>query len=197
VLLTPSGVHAVFTDEYPMCYAGGSKWSTVGPNLPYSDLESMAMNALLEEISRYYFPNAPAAPEQIGEFERRVGSRLDPDMRALYLHCDGAAQFRRRPDADYRFLPLSEIRRARVAIRGKDDDSRGPAFMYTICDLQDGDYILVDVSSQQTGRYPIFDGWHEAWPDPEYCKQIASSFSEFLAAALSSGGNWFWLKDRG
>jgi hypothetical protein len=37
VLPAPSGVHGVFTDEYPMCYAGGSRWSTVGPDRPYTD----------------------------------------------------------------------------------------------------------------------------------------------------------------
>jgi hypothetical protein len=58
----------------------------------------MDMNALLEEISRHHFPNPPATPEQIEEFERRVGWRLDPELRAFYLHCDGAALFRRRPD---------------------------------------------------------------------------------------------------
>lgn len=155
----------------------------------------MAMNALLEEVSRHHFPKPPATPEQLEEFERWVGWRLDGSRPARLLFA-----LRRRsplqapPDADYRFLPLSEIRRARVAIRGKDDDSRGPASMYTVCDLQDGDYILVDVGLQQEGRYPVFDGWHEAWPDPEYCKQIAGSFSEFLDGALRSNGNWFWLK---
>jgi cell wall assembly regulator SMI1 len=157
----------------------------------------MTMDALLQEISRHHFPNPPATPKQIEEFERRVGWCLDSDLRAFYPHCDGAALFKRRPDADYRFLALSEILRARVAIRGKDDDSRGPASMYTLCDLQDGDYILVDVSRQQNGRYSIIDGWHEAWPDPDYCKQVAGSFSEFLEGALQSGGNWFWLKQQG
>ncbi len=156
----------------------------------------MDMQALLEEVSRHHFPNAPATPAQIDSFEQRVGWRLDPELRAFYLHCDGAALFRRRPDADYRFLSLEEIRRARVAIRGKDDDSRGPASLYTLCDLQDGDYILVDVSRQQEGCYPLIDGWHEAFPDPESCKQIAASFSRFLEDALRSGGNWFWLKQR-
>jgi hypothetical protein len=37
VLPAPPDVHDVFTDEYPMCYAGGSRWSTVGPDLPYTD----------------------------------------------------------------------------------------------------------------------------------------------------------------
>lgn len=37
VLPTPWDVHAVFTKEYPQCYAGGGRWSTVGPDLPYTD----------------------------------------------------------------------------------------------------------------------------------------------------------------
>jgi hypothetical protein len=157
----------------------------------------MPIEALLEEISHHHFPNPPATGEEFEAFERRVGWKLDPDLRAFYLHCNGGTLFKRLPNADYRFLSLSEIVRARVAIFGEDDDQWGPASMYTLCDLQDGDYILVDVSQQENGRYPLIDGWHEAWPNPKHCKQIAHSFSEFLEGALRSGGSWFWLKRNG
>jgi hypothetical protein len=53
----------------------------------------------------------------------------------------------------------------------------------------------VDVSRQENRRYPILDGWHEAFPNPKYCKQITNSFSEFLEGALRSGEGWFWLED--
>jgi hypothetical protein len=119
---------------------------------------------------------------------------LDPELREFYLHCNGAELFERRPDMPYRILPLAEIRRARVAIFGEDDDKWGPASMYAICDVQDGDYILVDVSRQEEGRYPIIDGYHEAFPDPEYCPQISASFSEFLRRALRSQGRHFYLQ---
>jgi hypothetical protein len=89
---------------------------------------------------------------------------------------------------------LSQIVRARVAILDEDDDRYGPPHLYALCYVQDGDYILVDTSRQQDGRYPLIDGWHEGFPDPQYCKQIASSFSEFLEKALRSGGRQFWLK---
>jgi hypothetical protein len=155
------------------------------------------MNSLLEEISRNHFPYAPATPEQITEFERRVGWRLDPDLRAFYLHCNGAELVERLPDCPYRILPLAKIVRARVAMRGErnDDDKHGPASMYSICDVQDGNYVLVDVSRQEGGCYPIIDGFHEAWPDPEYCDQIASSFSEFLEGALRTRKPAYWLPD--
>ncbi len=152
------------------------------------------MMSLLEEVSREHFPYPPATPEQIDDFEQRAGWTLDPDLRAFYLHCNGAELFKRLPDAPYQILPLAEVVRARVAIFGKDEDRLGPASQYAICDVQDGNYILIDVSKQENGRYPIIDGDHEAFPDPKYCEQISNSFSEFLDRALRSKGRQFYLQ---
>ncbi|WP_240359964.1 SMI1/KNR4 family protein [Pyxidicoccus caerfyrddinensis] len=153
----------------------------------------MTMESLLAEITRSHFPNAPAKPAQVAAFEARVGWRLDPDLRAFYLHCDGATLFRPRPDADYRILSLAEIQRARVELRGQDDDSKGSASWYTLLYLQDSDYVLVDVSRQKDGRYPLLDAYHETYPLE--VRQIAASFGEFLERALSSGNQFFWLKE--
>jgi hypothetical protein len=150
------------------------------------------MHHLLEEISRKHFPNPPATPQEIESFEQRVGWKLDPDLRAFYLHCNGADLFKR-PGSPYIFLPLSEIVRARVAILGEDTDPYGPPSLYTVCDVQDGDFILVDVAERNAERFPIVDGWHEGFPDPKYLRRIASCFSEFLTEALRSGGSQFWL----
>jgi hypothetical protein len=151
------------------------------------------MSALLEEVSRDHFPYPPATSEEIEAFEQRVGWRLDPDLRAFYLHCNGAELFQRLPDCPYRILPLSGIVRARVAIFGSDLDANGPASQYALCDVQDGDYVMVEVGRREQGRYPLIDGWHEAWPNPEDCEQVASSFEAFLAAALRSNGRKFYL----
>ena len=147
---------------------------------------------LLEEVSREHFPNPPATPEEVEEFERRVGWTLDPDLRSFYLHCDGAALIQRL-DSPYEILALSKIVRARVALRGKDDDSRGPASMYALCYVRDSNYVLMDVSRQVEGRYPLIDGDRETWPNPEYCTQIASSFSEFLEQVLRTRRSLYWL----
>lgn len=48
------------------------------------------MHGLLEEISREHFPYSPATLEEIEAFERQVGWRLDPELKAFYLHCNGA-----------------------------------------------------------------------------------------------------------
>ena len=153
------------------------------------------MKQLLEEVSRDHFPYPPATPEEIGDFEQRVGWKLDADLRTFYLHCNGAELIERLPDSPYQLLPLSEIVRARVAMLGKknDDDTHGPASVYALCDVQDGNYVLVDVSRQEHGRYVLLDGDHEAWPDPAYCKQIAGSFSEFLEQVLRTRRSLYWL----
>lgn len=151
----------------------------------------MAMEQLLAEISRAHFPNEPATLAQVTDFEARMGWTLDPDLRAFYLHCDGATLFRPRPHAKYRILSLAEIQRARVVLRGEDDDSMGAASWYTLLYLQDSDYVLVDVARPQDGRYPLLDAYHETYPLE--VQQIATSFGEFLARALSSSNRLFWL----
>lgn len=153
----------------------------------------MSMSALLEEVSRLHHARPPATPAQLDAFEQRVGWRLDPDLRAFYLHCDGADLFDR-VDPAFSFPPLSELRRARVVMSQDDTDRAGPASWYAICEVRDGNYVLLDVSQQHDGRYPLRDGFREGFPDPTQCPQIASSFSEFLAGALRSNGRWFWLK---
>ncbi|MFE8601122.1 SMI1/KNR4 family protein [Archangium violaceum] len=150
------------------------------------------MSSLLEEVSREHFPHPPATPEEIEAFEQRVGWMLDPDLRAFYLHCNGAALIQW-PDSPYEILPLSKIVRARVAIRGKDDDSRGPASMFALCYVRDSNYVVLDVSRQVEGRYPLIDGDRETWPNPEYCTQIASSFSAFLEQVLRTRRSLHWL----
>ncbi|XXF81303.1 SMI1/KNR4 family protein [Myxococcaceae bacterium GXIMD 01537] len=151
------------------------------------------MSALLDEVSRQHFPHPPATPADVSAFERRMGWKLDSDLRAFYLHCDGAELFEPRPDTHYRILSLSEISRARVAIFGKDEDRLGPLSQYTICDVGDGNYVVLDVSRTEDGRYPLIDADHENWPAPEYCEQIASSFAEFLEKALRSNGRLYYL----
>ena len=154
----------------------------------------MSMERLLAEISRSHFPNAPATPAQLDAFEARVGWALDADLRAFYLHCDGATLFQpRQEDPNYRILSLAEIQRARIAMRRRDEDSFGPASWYTLLYLQDSDYIVLDAVRQVNGRYPLLDAYHETYPLE--VRPIASSFSEFLENALASGDDYFWLED--
>lgn len=150
----------------------------------------MAMDSLLAEFSRLHFPRPPVTPEQIATFEARVGWKLDADLRAFYLHSDGGTLFEEQPDANYRILSLAEILRARVAIMGRDDDQYGAPSQYTLVDMLDTNYVILDVAQQAGGAYPLFDAWHETYP---VAKRIASSFAEFLERAMRSDGFSYWL----
>jgi hypothetical protein len=37
ILPVATDIHATFTDAYPQCYAGGGRWTFVGPDRPYAD----------------------------------------------------------------------------------------------------------------------------------------------------------------
>jgi hypothetical protein len=152
----------------------------------------MLMESLLEEISGHHLPSPPASLDQIEAFEHQHGWSLDPDLRSFYLHCNGAALFQQ-PNSPCRFRALSQIRRARVDMRGSDTDEWGPASWYVIADLPDSDRIIIDVSAPLNGCYPIIDGFHEAMLGPGECKRIADSFSQFLKQMLLHQGRAFWL----
>lgn len=150
------------------------------------------MKQLLAEVTAHHFPNAPATPAQIAAFEARVGWRLDADLRSFYLHCDGGTLFEPRPDQNFRILPLNEIQRARVAMRGKDDDSMGLASWWTLVYLGDSDYCLLDVAAQP-GPYPILDAFHESYP--RFVDPIAPSFGAWLERTLRSNNQLWWLPE--
>ncbi|WP_239015135.1 hypothetical protein [Archangium violaceum] len=59
--------------------------------------------------------------------------------------------------------------------------------------MRDGNYVALDVSRQIDGRYPLIDGCHETWPDPDYRGPVANSFSEFLEQVLRTRRGLYWL----
>ncbi|WP_324291388.1 SMI1/KNR4 family protein [Corallococcus sp. bb12-1] len=148
------------------------------------------MKHLLAEFSRLHFPRPPATPRQIAAVEARLGWELDPDLRDFYLHSDGGTLFKPLPNANYCFLSLDEIERARLAIRGSDEDQDGAPSQYTLVDLQDTNFVILDVAQRTDERYALLDAFHETYPEVE---RIASSFGEFLEKALRSGDRYFWL----
>nr|WP_306464191.1 SMI1/KNR4 family protein [Corallococcus exiguus] len=149
------------------------------------------MDSLLAEFSRLHFPNPPATSAQLAAFEARVGWKLDEELRAFYLHSNGGSLFKPIPNAKYCILSLDEIERARIAIRGRDQDGAGPASHFTLVDMQDTNFVVVDVAKREARRYPLLDAFHETYP--EEVPRIAASFEEFLERALHSGNRAFWL----
>ena len=121
-----------------------------------------------------------------------MGWQLDVDLRAFYLHCDGAALFRPLPDANYSILSLAEIQETLLRLRRRDDGAAEAASWYPVVDCQDSDFVLLDVA-RPGGPHPLLDAWHETYP--LQVRRIAASFSEFLERALASDDQLFWLRE--
>ncbi|WP_240359541.1 SMI1/KNR4 family protein [Pyxidicoccus trucidator] len=152
----------------------------------------MTLEQMLAEISRTHFPRPPATLEQIAAFESQAGWQLDAQLRAFYLHCNGAELFRPLPEANYSFLSLADIRRKTERVRFRDKGAPPTSSWFPLVDCQDSDFVLVDTS--RPGRpYPLLDAYHETYP--REVRQIAASLGEFLERALSSGNQFFWLRE--
>lgn len=143
-------------------------------------------------VLRRHFPRPPASEADIARFEAQWDFQLDPDLRAFYRACNGANLFKERGPT-YQIISLDEIVRARVAVYGEDDPKWGPASILVICDVQDGNYLGIDISST-TPTFPILDIFHETFP--EEAKVIAPSFGDFLHEALRSEGYEYWLSSQ-
>ncbi|ABF88233.1 hypothetical protein MXAN_0598 [Myxococcus xanthus DK 1622] len=154
---------------------------------------TMAIESLLTEISRAHFPHPPVTAARIAAFEAQMGWRLDDDLRAFYLHCDGAELFRRLPDANYSILSLEGIAAATPRLRQRAQGASETASLYPLVDCQDSDFVLVNVANTG-GPYPLFDAYHETYP--REVRKIADSFSDFLERALASGDEFFWLDEQ-
>lgn len=152
----------------------------------------MTMEQLLAEVTRAHLPHPPATPEQIAAFEAKVGWQLDADLRAFYLHCDGAELFQPLPDANYSILSLADIQRVTARLRRRDGGAAGAASWFPLVDCQDSDFVLINVAGPG-GTYPLLDAYHETYPHS--VRQIAASFREFLERALDSNDRLFWLRD--
>ena len=152
----------------------------------------MTLEQMLAEISRSHFPRPPATLEQVAAFEKHAGWQLDAELRAFYLHCDGAELFRPLPEANYSILSLANIQRMTERVRVRDGGAPHAASWFPLVDCQDSDLVLVDVA-RPGGPYRLLDAYHETYP--REVRQIAVSFGEFLAQALRSENRFFWLTE--
>jgi len=155
----------------------------------------MLSDDILEVLSKHH-PNPPALPTEIEAFERRMGMRLDPELRAFYEAANGARLFRTF-GSPIEILPLNLVRNGVTAIRGARENAKHygagmavPDNIWAFVDVQDGNFLGFDASAD--GRpFPIVDLFHETWPVDQ--RVIEPSFAAFLHHALRSGGSQYWL----
>lgn len=133
-----------------------------------------------------WLPPLPNTENLIREFDTQQGFRLPSDLKTFYRHCGGAHLF----DGAYVFVPLPEVCHASLAVFGEDSDDWCPPSWYAFCDVQDGNWVGMDLSTGDELTYPILDFDHDNMAD---CNVIARSFTAFLAASLAAQGDYFWI----
>jgi hypothetical protein len=145
----------------------------------------------LEAIRRKHraFPRAADVTDGILAFERRTGYRLPEDLCGFFAEMDGADLFKGR----FVIPGLSELVRVRIAIGGPglDSDEYCPSSWYAICDVEDGNFLAIDLAPPGFGR--ILDCFHETFAVSGYRNVVAITFNEFLNDALNSHGRHYYL----
>ena len=144
------------------------------------------IHELIELVTKSHFPNQPATTAEIERVQVRLGVFLPLDMRLFFSSMNGACLFDK-TFSPYRLMACDKLANVSTVILGTH---AGPSYAKSwiaFCDVQDGNYVAIDVSSES-----VFDCFHETFGDGQE-KIIARSFSEFLREALASGGREFWL----
>ncbi len=150
----------------------------------------MNLETCLSAIARDHFPSPPLAKDAFYAAISALPFPLPADLRAFYGFCNGARLFSLN-DPHYRIVPLEMMRRTRLDIYGVDQDDYGSNTIYTICDVQDGNFIGIELS-ESGDHCRILDCFHEDFLEGER-REIASSFTDFLRKALNSSNKLFWL----
>jgi hypothetical protein len=152
----------------------------------------MTIEECISAIGQRHFPRPPATEAAVHSLVRANGVELPEDLTRFYLSYNGARLFSA-SDAPFEFVGIESLVRVRVAILGDDRERYGPNDLYAVCALGDTDFggINLDRGSAEFGA--VRDCNHHGFPDLDYCPVIARSFTEFLSAALVSGGKRYWL----
>jgi hypothetical protein len=123
------------------------------------------------------------------------GLELPPDLQEFYQLAGGASLFgdklggaRARIVAPQEFVPVAE------AIMGEPITSGPFPWWFAVADVQDGNYIAIDLNPAHQGL--CYDAFHETFTEPGYVAVVASSFSDLLERLLNHGNeSTYWLQD--
>lgn len=152
------------------------------PPLHNKDVERSVMANLASRIQQHHLARGPARPEILQRVFAAVP--VPRDMREFYeLLGEGADLF----DETYRLLPADDITRIDVG-----DPARQ---WFTFCDVGDGNFVAFDAASVRGRTCNVIDCFHETVHAPGQRAVIARSFDEFVARALDSRGELYWLED--
>ena len=153
-----------------------------------------AIQDVFDEIEKQHSFEPSADPSEIDILEARIGYLLPSDLKSFYGKYRTVSLFVDPVGGPtYRFVPASEIHPTRFDIYGQDTDEWGPSTWLTVCDVLDGNYIALDITSGSGDQYNYIDCFHETFAEPGQSMIIARSFAGLVRSALEGGGNrLFW-----
>jgi cell wall assembly regulator SMI1 len=147
---------------------------------------------LIAEIRERHFP-LPAVKDAVARTEARIGCALPDDMRRFYSLLGGACLFDK-SGAPYEIVEPQLIHPVAVDVLGDAaSEVPVPPSWFSICYVQDGNYVAIDLPAKSNGEVWLIDCFHETIGLENYSTVIALSFSEFLERALASRGEHYWL----
>ncbi len=153
------------------------------------------LQKLFMEIESLHTWEPAIDPAQIDQVQMRHGFELPRDLCEFYKRYRSVRLFVGEYGTIYRFVPIDQIHPTRLDIYGKDTADWGPDSWFTVCDVQDGNYIAIDVGSRYGDRCNYIDCFHETFAEPGESRIISLSFTELLTCALDSHGKLFFLQD--
>jgi hypothetical protein len=149
---------------------------------------------LLNELDTFHSSEPCIDFGEIDSFDDLNKYQLPSDLKSFYRKYKSASLFDNEGGPTYRFVPVIDIHRTRKDIYGEDTDEWGPSTWLTICDVQDGNYIAIDIASRHKDQFNFIDCFHETFGQPGECRIVAKSFTELLDQALHSGNRLFFLE---
>lgn len=152
------------------------------------------LQGLFTEIESHHSWEPAVDSSEIIDFQTRLGCDLPSDLVEFYGRYKSVRLFVSKYGTLYRFVPIAEIHPTRIDIYGEDAKDWGPDSWLTICDVQDGNYIGVDIDSKTGNRINYIDCFHETFAVPGESRIIALSFEELLDRSLRSNGQLYFLQ---
>lgn len=151
------------------------------------------LEELIAKVLECHQAKPPRPPAERELALSQIPFVVPEDVRVFFTRCNGAVLFDPHYSS-YRLVGVEGFHAVRFDIFGHDEDAFGPPQLFTICDVQDGNFVALDLGNGDPKKCPVVDCFHETFGDPGYQpKVIADCFADFLHQALNSGNKLYWL----
>lgn len=121
------------------------------------------------------------------------GMLLPADLLYFYGKAGGAVLFGSRNSPTIILAP-DQFQRIDLGICGECFASGPFEHWFALADVQDGNYIAIDLNPRFCGH--CYDAFHETFAMPGYVAIVASSFTNLLERLLAAEGRCsYWLQD--